>query len=178
MTFKKLRSNQNLIVRGTVLLSVLAGSALLLGAAVFPPKGNDDPSASTIGCCPTVEIDAPVETEELDVHHAMEEIGRCFRFLNRNIDLPEQQTACLEQLATLQSMAMASRLMPPPMIEDAPAEQQASMMKEYRLILVNLMRASFDLEEAILTEDLAAADRAINAMNGVMQQGHETFIPQ
>jgi hypothetical protein len=65
----------------------------------------------------------------------------------------------------------------PNVIADQTIEENSELKLKYTGLMYKLYGASFDLQYALVVEDLAAAQKAMTAMTDLRKEGHQFFKP-
>ena len=128
---------------------------------------------------PPIESE-PVATEGSAPESAkkdMKGINRAAKAIGKFLKDPKGE-APMEQVATLQKLAMSAEFRTPSLAAKQPEAERTAFVKAYRKQINTLIRGSLDLEEAMEAKDWAKAGKALEAMNDAKQTGHKKFKPK
>ena len=81
----------------------------------------------------------------------------------------------MAQVAAAQAALQASKQHPPRITGQQPKDKQSEFVRDYRLAMNKMIRSMLDLEDALLTRDWKAAEKAVDDMVAQKKTGHRTF---
>lgn len=109
------------------------------------------------------------------VHDVMEDIGRSFQFLRRNMDKPDNDAELLERVATMRTLVTVSQGMTPKQVERAEEKDRVTLGIAYSEHLATLPPLLDELEAALKAGDRDAAKAALNKLHDAEHEGHEAL---
>ncbi len=95
--------------------------------------------------------------------------------LRRSVRKEDKRDESLELTDQLLKVTLASRLLAPPMIEKVPEAEKAAFVTAYRKMMLDVARATLDLETAVLDGDLEKAQELYKKIADMEDPGHEKF---
>lgn len=134
--------------------------------------------------CSTISLaaDAPAAPAHKEDHealeHAMEQMGKAFKGLRQQIADPTKAPANLELIATLQRGTVEAKRHLPPSIMHLPEADRKTKAVEYQQMMINLLRAELDVEDALLEGNTEKAVAALNSVHDLEEAGHQDFRPK
>ncbi|MCK5941907.1 MAG: hypothetical protein KAI24_08075 [Planctomycetes bacterium] len=105
------------------------------------------------------------------------EMKKFDKALDAVIDFLEKPSdkAPMAEVAAAQAALHGAKQHPPRITEQQPKDKRAEFVRNYRLAMNKMLRAMLDLEDALLTKDYEAAQKAVDAMVAQKKSGHRTF---
>lgn len=150
----------NILPPGT--LSIVLVLSLAMPGVAQKPAAEPRPAAGT-----TKVAERPKQD--------MKRLNRAARAIGKFLKSPDGAAPPMDQVATLQQVAMAAKFKLPPRIGKQPKAEQAAALKSYRKEMNSLIRHSLDLEEALEAKDWAKAGAVLGAMSQLKKSGHRKF---
>ena len=105
----------------------------------------------------------------------MEEIGKAFRRLGRQIDDASKNEDTLKLIATIREHAEASLKLDPAKKAEVPAAQQAKFVADYQAKMKGFLANLAKLESAVKAGNNAEADTLIKTLKQDQKEGHKEF---
>ena len=105
----------------------------------------------------------------------MRAMGQAFQKIVAQYKDPTQNDSTLTYLATFESNVALAKGVLPPTINAMPEADRPKATEQYRLDLRNLLRASLDLEDEILSGDIDKAAASVKTMQDLEKSGHAEF---
>lgn len=150
------------------LLSLVAFCALVAFARLQAEETPNAPKAAET----TKSAKPKVETE---LSGNMEEIGKAFRRLNRQIGDAAKNEESLTLIASIRERAEASLKLEPAKKAEIPAEQQAKFVAAYRAKMKDFLGNLGKLEAALKAGDNAQAEALVKTLKQDQKEGHKEF---
>ncbi|MEQ8768676.1 MAG: hypothetical protein RL885_32515 [Planctomycetota bacterium] len=116
----------------------------------------------------SVKDDTPLADQMLEIQGILKKIRRSVR-------KPEQNEESLQLANDLVKGMLASRLMPPPMLEKIPADQKDAFRAGYRKMMAETAKMVLDLEIAILDGDNDKAQELYKQIADMEEKGHAKY---
>lgn len=145
--------------------SVFAAVLLTLAATTSPLLAQEEGQRGGGQRAPS-----PVKQQMEKLDEALEAIGK---FLEK----PEGE-APMAELAAAQAALHEAKQHAPRSTQRQPEGQQAAYVVDYKLQLNKTLRATLDLEDAMLAKDWAAAGKALAKLDELKKAGHDKFKPR
>jgi hypothetical protein len=142
-----------------VLRSFIVGVSCLAALAVVPGSAGQPAAEKPSG----------------SVHDHMEDAGRAFRRLGRQIADPAQNASSLDHIQSVQEHLIAAKRFVPGDWEELPEADRAEMTKAFRKDLGSTIILLIDVEQALLDGDNAGAAAALEKAKQAQDAGHDTF---
>lgn len=133
---------------------MLAGAGLLHQAAVAEEAEAEPQAQPTLGSL-------------------MDTLSAQFRELRRSVRREDQNQQTLTLLANMQQVTLQAKVMQP-QLPDGETDQ-AAMMREYRLKMIELLHALLEAETSLLHGRNTEAMEAVMKMQTIQNEGHERF---
>lgn len=150
------------------LLFLFAGLIALPCALSFTPPSQDEHSGDEKG--------EHAAKPEASLHDEMEALEKSFKALRRSIRDEAQVAASLQNICDLQAAVLKCKLLQPPMIAGVPAEEQAAFIIAYRKEMLTLLKASIEMEEALLDGRHDETRAIYKKIHDTEESGHEKFV--
>lgn len=109
------------------------------------------------------------------LEHAMEQMGRAYKRLRSGVSDPSKNKDNLKYVADLQRATLEAKLLVPDKLETLTGEGRETAVKEYRGMLVNLLKQELEVEEHLLAGDNAKAAEAFATLDEIQKQGHKEY---
>lgn len=107
----------------------------------------------------------------------MQAMQTAFRTLNGQIADATKIQDNLKLLQEFEAAVIASKNTVPPMVAAMPEAERGARITEFKKTMVKLLKATLDVEDALLAGDAAKAQTALAALQPIQQEGHRGFRP-
>lgn len=118
---------------------------------------------------------APQAHSNEELEDAMEHMERPYKQLKKHLKNPAERESCLKWIAEFQKYALQSKAVLPESIGDLPPEQRQKASDAYRTMMVNLLRATLDIEQALIEKDFDTAAKEFLTLEKLDIEGHKEF---
>ncbi len=109
---------------------------------------------------------------------AMRDMDRVYKALKVEAADSEKMDQALKDVAVMERDAAISKTLLPPTVTRAADADKAAKGESYRVMMVDLMKSLMDLEDGIAGKNPENVKKSLDAVEGVMNKGHEAFIPK
>lgn len=161
----------------TPIRRLLPLACALIPALLAPSLAAQDPDAPRRGRRPEardVDSDQPAAGRGASVEESMKGVNRHFRMVSRFLRKPEGE-APMDSVLALQKLAMDSKLGVPAKAATLPEDERAAFVAAYRRDMTQFLRATLDLEEAMLAEEWEKAAEIAKGLNAAKKTGHKAY---
>lgn len=110
----------------------------------------------------------------------MQRMGEQFKIVASQIKDPTQNASTLDHVKELNLATRDALDLVPTMIGTLPVEQQAAARVQFQRVILQLMLADLDLQDALMAnadDNNAAVIAALRKMADIRNQGHTVFNP-
>lgn len=107
----------------------------------------------------------------------MQAMGAAFGTLRGQIGDATKIQDNLKLLQEFEAAVIAAKNSVPPMVAALPAAEQPARITEYKKTILKLLKATLEVEDALLAGDAAKAQTAFAALAPIQQEGHRGFRP-
>jgi hypothetical protein len=121
-------------------------------------------------------VSSQVRAAELE--HTMEAMGHAYEAVTKDLKDTGKMTQALADVAKLQAATVTAKGMLPGSVNKMTGDAKVTAAKEYRQMIINLLRAELDLEDAIIDNKADDIKKAMGTIEQIMNAGHEQFIPK
>jgi len=150
------------------LLILFAALLALPFALSFTPPAQEDPGE---------QAEEHQETPmAVSLHDEMEALEKSFKALRRSIRDEAQVAASLEHVGAIQAAVLKTKVLEPPMLANVPAAEQAAFLVSFRKDMLALLRATIDMEEALLDGRFDETREIYKKIHDTEESGHEKFV--
>jgi hypothetical protein len=114
------------------------------------------------------------------LHQAMEKMQKAYRPLSRALrnPVPADKATYLEQLQTIEQLAIEAKTYTPPSIEELPEAERPAKLAAYRSDLAQAIGTMLELERAILADDWDNVKTLGQKLGSERGQGHKKYNPE
>lgn len=130
-------------------------------------------SALTLPTLRAADMADDHEHTELGEH--MENMGRAFRALNREVSDPAKNEDALRQVATIRTNADAALKLQPAKTADIPADQRPKFVADYEQEMRALIDTLGKLETALKAGNNDEAVTLVKSLKKIQDDGHKQF---
>ena len=113
----------------------------------------------------------------MNLEGAMKLMERSYKAIARQIDDPAKDEATLKAISGLQSGAATSKGLMPKEVEEKTGDEKAAAATKYRKMMLDVLKTSIEVEEALIAGDRAAAKSALKKLHEMEEDGHKVFRP-
>ena len=113
---------------------------------------------------------SPVKVEMQKMEEALEAV-------DDYLQKPEGD-APMAQIAAATTSVIEAKKHAPRAASTQPEEKRADFIKSYQIEMNKVLRGILDLEDALLANDLKAAEKAMKAFSAMEKAGHKVFKPR
>jgi len=117
----------------------------------------------------------PPAADYTSAHDVMEDMGRAFQYLRRNMNGTDNDADLLQRVATMRALATTALTLTPKQVEKAAESDRAALAATYNDHLVSLPPLLDELETAIKSGDRAAARAALKKVHDAEHAGHDAL---
>ena len=149
-------------------LRTLLLPALLVSAAVAVAWTNGAVSHAA----PAAVVAAGLEGDELE--DVMNGIDKNFEAVLQAIE-KKDAAAALDLVSKIQQGVVSAKTLPPPKLRTIEEKDKAAFQAGYRKELMNLLKATADLDIALVDGDLAKAKGLAEQIDGLKKSSHEVY---
>jgi hypothetical protein len=114
-----------------------------------------------------------MQQRPVNLEHEMENMGRAFKRLNSQISDSAKNASSLELIQQIQASTVAAKSVVPGKIAKLPEAERAEKLKDYRSMLLSLLRLETDLEENLMDNDNTKAAATLQQMGDLQKKGHD-----
>lgn len=151
----------------TRIVSCVAALSALVGlGVVYPLQAADTPATQPA----RQEKENPKALEK-----SMEQMERSFKTLRKQIEKPEMNESSLTQVENLLRATVEAKRHLPPILSKLPDAEKKAKAVEYKQMMISLVRAELDVEDALLEGDNAKAATSLSAVHDLEVAGHTDF---
>lgn len=155
-------------------LRFLSLTALCAAAFLLSLRAEESPNAPKAADTTKAPAEkAKKDHTELEEH--MEELGKAFRRVNRQIKDASKNEDTLQQLALMRQHAEAGLKLEPAMKADIAAEKQAKFVTDYQAHMKSFIGRIAKLEELVKAGNNAEAETFIGSLKKDQKEGHTQF---
>lgn len=119
----------------------------------------------------------PARNDSEALERSMEQMEKPFKALRKQISDPAKTAANLELIANLQRATLEAKRHLPPSVTRLPEADRKVKTAEYQQMMISLLRAELDVEDALLEGDHVKAAAALNSVHEFEEVGHKDFRP-
>lgn len=105
----------------------------------------------------------------------MKSMNRAFKAIGRQIDDASKDAETLALVDTLQAATAAAKGQTPHNVETMEGEAKAKALAEYRQMMLQSLKDTIELEEALLAGNREAAKAAHAKIDKLMREGHRAY---
>lgn len=110
-----------------------------------------------------------------DLEHSMESMERSLKKLESQIADPAKNASSIELIQQIQAATLVAKSIVPGRIMRLPEAERAEKIKDYRSMMISLLRLETDLEENLVDNDNTKAAEALQQMHDLEKKGHDEF---
>lgn len=155
-------------------IRLLSVALICAVAALLSLRAEESPSAPK--AADTTKAPAEkTKKEHTELEEHMEELGKAFRRVNRQIKDASKNEDTLQQLAAMRQHAEAGLKLEPAMKADIAPEKQAKFVADYQAHMKSFIGRIAKLEELLKAGNNAEAEAMIGSLKKDQKEGHTQF---
>jgi hypothetical protein len=109
----------------------------------------------------------------VNLEHEMENMGRALKKLQGQISDASQNASSIVLIQQMQASTVAAKSVVPGRIARLPDAEKTEKLKDYRSMLLSLLRLETDLEEHLMDNDNTKAADVLQQMGDLQKKGHD-----
>ncbi|HEX8521132.1 MAG TPA: cytochrome b562 [Tepidisphaeraceae bacterium] len=160
------------LIRNRFSLPVIAALVLLLsvGTLVRSLYAQEEKQGAEKSEGDTKNADKPMNKD-------MELMNKALQKITRDLKNPKKLETTLAAVSDLQKYTIACKDMKPEGATTRPAAELESYLKEYRIQMADVLKATADLEQQIVRGETDKAAATVKQLRALEKKGHSVYQP-